>query len=367
MKLRYKILNVILALLAVGVLSIAILFSYDADCGPPPALAPGATPMKAVVHRCYGAPEVAELREVEKPTPKDDEVLVKVQAAAVNPLDWHEMRGEPYIVRASNGFGAPKDGRLGVDFAGTVEAVGKDVKRFKAGDEVFGGRGGAFAEYVVVRESRNVVHKPANLSFEQAAAIPVAAVTALQALRDDGKVQAGQKVLINGASGGVGTFAVQIAKHYGADVTAVCSTRNVELVRSLGADRVIDYKTTDFTQGDERYDLIVDMVGNHGVFALKDVLQPEGRLVIVGGPAGKWLGPLKGPIYAYLASPFVKQHMGLMLANLTPEDLQLLADLAREGKVTSVIDRRYPLSQTAQAIAYLEEGRARGKVIIAVQ
>ena len=367
MKLRYKILNVILALLAVGVLSIAILFSYDADCGPPPALTPGATPMRAVVHRCYGAPEVAELREVEKPTPEDDEVLVKVQAAAVNPLDWHEMRGEPYIVRASNGFGAPKDGHLGVDFAGAVEAVGKDVKRFKPGDEVFGGRGGAFAEYLVVRESRNVVHKPANLSFEQAAAIPVAAVTALQALRDHGKVQAGQKLLINGASGGVGTFAVQIAKHYGADVTGVCSTRNVELVRSLGADRVIDYKTTDFTQGDERYDLIVDMIGNHGVLALKDVLQPEGRLVIVGGPAGKWLGPLKGPIYAYLASPFVKQHMELMLANLTPEDLQLLADLAREGKVTSVIDRRYPLSQTAQAIAYLEEGHARGKVIIAVQ
>ena len=367
MKLRYKILNVILALLVVGVLSLAILFSYDADCGPPPSLPAGATSMKAIVYRCYGPPVVAELHDVEKPTPKDDEVLVKVLAAAVNPLDWHEMRGEPYLVRASNGFGGPKDSRLGVDFAGTVEAVGRDVTRFKPGDEVFGGRGGAFAQYVAVRESRNVVHKPANLTFEQAAAIPVAAVTALQALRDHGKVQAGQTVLINGASGGVGTYAVQIAKHYGADVTGVCSTRNVELVRSLGADRVIDYKTTDFTQGDERYDLIVDMVGNHGVLTLKDVLQPEGRLVIVGGPGGKWFGPLKGPIYAFFASPFVKQHMGLMLANLTPEDLQLLADLAREGKLASVIDRRYPLSETAQAIAYLEEGRARGKVIITVQ
>ena len=245
-----------------------------------PALAAGSTPMKAAVHRCYGPPEVVKIEDVAKPVPGDEEVLVKVHAAGVNPLDWHFMRGVPYIMRLESGFGRPKDQRLGVDFSGTVEAVGKSVTSFKPGDEVFGGRNGAFAEYVVVNAARNIQIKPARITFEQAAGVPIAAVTALQALRDKGELEEGQKVLINGASGGVGTFAVQIAKAFGAEVTGVASTRNVELVRSLGADHVIDYTKQDFTQGDVVYDLVVDNVGNHSFDDIRRVLKPEGRYVI---------------------------------------------------------------------------------------
>ncbi|HKN11093.1 MAG TPA: NAD(P)-dependent alcohol dehydrogenase, partial [Pseudomonadota bacterium] len=280
-------------------------------------------------------------------------------------LDWHFMRGTPYIVRMDTGFGAPESPRLGIDFAGTVEAVGANVTRFRPGDAVFGGRRGAFAEYVTVREDRAMAMKPANLTFEQAASVPIAAVTALQALRDKGRIRAGQKVLINGASGGVGTFAVQIAKSYGAEVTGVCSTRNVDMVRSLGADHVVDYTQVDFTRGEQRYDLILDAVGSHGLLAHKRVLRPAGVLVIVGGPStGQWIGPMITPLKALIVSPFVSQTFAPLLADLNKEDLAYLGELMQAGKVTPVIDRRYRLNEVPAALRYLEQGHARGKVVI---
>jgi NADPH:quinone reductase-like Zn-dependent oxidoreductase len=362
-----KVLGVLLILLTVGVVSLAVAMSHDSACGPAPTLDGNVTRMKAVVYRCYGPPDVLKIEDVEKPTVRDDELLVKVHAAGVNPLDWHYMRGTPYIMRAEAGFGVPADSRLGVDFSGTVEAVGKNVRRFRPGDEVFGARNGAFAEYVRVREDRNVVLKPANISFEQAASVPIAAITALQALRDKGRIQAGQKVLINGASGGVGTFAVQIAKSFGASVTGVCSTRNVEMVRSIGADHVIDYTKEDYTKSGEQYDVILDNVGNHSLLESRRVLTPQGKFVIIGGPDGKWLGPLIGPIKAVLLSPFVSQEFGMMLAKHDPQDLSFLAGLMQAGKLTPVIDRTYPLSETPEAIRYLETGRARGKVVIVME
>jgi NADPH:quinone reductase-like Zn-dependent oxidoreductase len=366
--LRTRILTGMAALLALAVVSIAVALSYDSSCGAAQAVAAGAPRMKAIVYRCYGSTEVLKLEEIAKPAPADNQILVKVRAASVNPLDWHYMHGTPYIMRMSAGFGAPKDTRMGVDFAGTVEAVGKDVTRFKPGDEVFGGRTGALGEYVTVREDRSLVIKPANLTFEQAAAIPVAAITALQALRDKGHLRAGQKVLINGASGGVGTYAVQIAKTFGAEVTGVCSTRNVELVRSLGADHVIDYTQQNFTESAERYDLILDNVGNHSLLNTRRALKPEGILVIIGGSSeNRWMGPMSRPLQAAMLSPFVSQEMLMILSELNPADLQILSDLARDGKMTSVIDRRYPLSQVPEAIRYLEAGRARGKVIVTVE
>ena len=320
--------------------------------------------MKAIVYRCYGPPEVLQFEDVAKPKPADDEVLVRVRAAAVNPLDWHYMRGSPYIMRLGSGLGAPDDSRIGVDFAGTVEAVGINVKMFKPGDSVFGGGSGAFAEYLTVREDRALALKPANVTFEQAASVPIAAITALQALRDKGKVQPGHKVLINGASGGVGTFAVQIAKSLGAEVTGVCSTRNVDMVRSIGADHVIDYTREDYTRSGEKYDVIIDNVGNHSLLANRRVLDPDGILVIVGGSKGNWLGPLLRPIAALILSPFVDQEFAMILAKLAQEDLALLGDLMQSGEVVPVIDRHYPLSEVPAAIRYSEEGRARGKIII---
>ncbi len=323
--------------------------------------------MKAIVYCEYGSPDVLRLEDVEKPAPGDDQICVRVRAAAVNPLDWHYVRGTPYVGRLEMGLRKPKVIRLGVDFAGTVESVGRSVTQFKPGDEVFGGRTGAFAEYVCVREGRAVVLKPPNVTFEQAAAVPVAAVTALQGLRDEGTLQPGQKVLINGASGGVGTFAVQIAKSLGADVTGVCSTRNVEMVRSIGADRVIDYTREDFTRSGERYDLILDNVGNHSLLDCRRALAPNGRYVQVGGPSGRWVDPLPRALGAYVLSLFVKQDMGAFLAELDKEDLTTLRDLMQAGKVTPVIDRRYRLSEVPAAIRYLEEGHARGKVVITVE
>ena len=323
--------------------------------------------MKAIVYRCYGPPEVVTVEDVEKPTPGDNDVLVKVHAAALNPLDWHYMRGTPYVMRLDAGVGRPKRTRLGVDFSGTVEAVGRNVRTFKPGDEVWGAKGGALAEYVIVAEAGNLLPKPPRLTFDQAAGLPVAAVTALQALRDKGELRAGQKVLINGASGGVGTFAVQIAKALGAEVTGVCSTRNVDMVRSLGADHVIDYTQQDFTAGPQRYDLVVDNVGNHSFGEIRRVLQPEGRYVIVGGNSdGRWFGALTTPLKALVVAPFVSQTPVFFMAELNRESLTTLQELVSAGKVTPVIDRRYPLSRAAEAIAYLEQGRARGKVIVTV-
>ena len=308
-----------------------------------------------------------KLEQVAKPTPADDQLLVKVHAAALNPVDWHYMRGSPYIMRLSSGIGAPNDPRVGVDFAGTVEAVGKNVTRFKPGDEVFGGADGAVAEYVVVRETRGVALKPANVTFEQAGSVGVAALTALQGLRDHGGIKPGQKVLINGASGGVGTFAVQLAKHFGAEVTGVCSTRNVELVRSLGADHVIDYTQQDFAAGTERYDIVLDNVANRSLSDLRHVLKPTGTIVIVGGAKGNWIGPLWPPLKAAMLQPFVDQKMGMFIAKLGQEDLQLMGELMQAGKVTAVIDRRYAFSEAAKAMEYLEAGRARGKVVVSLE
>jgi NADPH:quinone reductase-like Zn-dependent oxidoreductase len=367
MKRRRLVLRSLLLVIGAGALLLAGLwFSSDTVRDPLPGLLEGEIPMRAIVHDRYGAPEVLELAEIARPVPADDELLVKVHAAAVNPLDWHYLRGEPYFMRLESGLRAPKSGRLGVDFAGTVEAVGRNVTRFKPGDEVLGGKWGAFAEYVSVREDRAVVSKPAGLTFEQAAAVPVAAITALQALRDKGQLRAGQQVLINGASGGVGTFAVQIAKSLGAEVTGVCSTRNVQMVRSIGADHVVDYTKEDFVGGERRYDLIVDNVGNRSLRDLRRVLKPGGTVVIVGGPSdGKWIGPLVVPIKAFLYSPFVSERFVFLLSELNAKDLAVLRDMLEAGSLRPVIDRRYPLEETRAAIEYLETGRARGKVVIA--
>jgi len=327
-------------------------------------------PMQAALRCEYGTADVLRIVEVETPAPGDQEILVKVHAAAINPLDWHEMRGTPYVMRLSSGLRKPKDLRLGVDFAGTVEAVGSKVTRFKVGDAVFGGRSGALAQYVVVREDRAVASKPANVSFEQAASVAIAGTTALQGLRDAGRLEAGDKVLINGASGGVGTFAVQIAKSMGAEVTGVSSARNHELVRSLGADHVIDYKTQDYTSGERRYDVILDNVGNRSLSENRRVLTPDARYVLIGGggpDAGNWVGPLARPMQALLLSPFVSQHMGMHLATLTNSDMNALAGMMASGVVTPVIDQRHPLTEVAEAIRYLEEGRARGKVVVTMK
>ncbi len=327
--------------------------------------------MKAVVYTNYGSPDVLEIRDIKKPVPNDDQVLIKVRAASINPLDWHFMEGTPYIMRAIGvGLRKPKDPRLGVDYAGTVEAVGKNVTQFKPGDEVLGGKSGAFAEYVCARADRAIVLKPANITFEQAASVPIAAITALQGLRDKGKIQPGQKVLINGASGGVGTFAVQIAKSFGADVTGVCSTRNLDMVRSLGADHVIDYTKEDFTKSGQRYDLILDNVGTQPLSGFRRALQPKGICVMIGGGGpndGGLIGPLGRPVKALLLSPFISQKMGMLVAELNKKDLTILGDLMQSGKVTPVIDRTYPLSKIAEAIRYLEQGHARGKVVITVE
>ena len=325
--------------------------------------------MKALVYDAYGAPaDVLQLREVERPVVADDEVLVRVHATSVNPVDWHTLTGDPYIARLQAGLRKPKSGALGVDYAGTVEEVGAGVTRFQPGDEVFGGKNGAFAEYVCVREERAVVPKPANVTFEQAAAVPVAALTALQGLRDKGKLQAGHKVLINGASGGVGTFAVQIAKSFSAEVTGVCSTRNVDIVRSIGADHVIDYTQEDFTLSGQRYDLMLDIVGNRSWSECARVLADKATLVVVGGPKGghHWFGPLRHFGGVWLASLVGSRRVVLFLAKFDKADLLVLAQLLEAETVTPVIDRRYALSDLPEALTYLGDGHAQGKVVIAV-
>ncbi|HEY6006632.1 MAG TPA: NAD(P)-dependent alcohol dehydrogenase [Anaeromyxobacter sp.] len=338
------------------------------DAAPAQTPSPGQAPRrKAIVYRSYGSPDVLRLEEIEKPVPDDNQVLVRVRAVSLNPLDWHYMRGTPYFARAEMGLRNPKVTRLGVDFAGTVESVGRSVTRFKPGDDVFGGRTGALAEYVTVREDRAIALKPANVTFEQAAAVPIAAITALQGLRDKGNLQPGQKVLINGASGGVGTFAVQIAKSFGADVTGVCSTRNVEMVRSIGADRVIDYTREDFTQGEQRYDLILDNVGNRSLRETLRALNPRGKYVMVGGPTGRWIAPMPRAFRALVLSRFVTQDMSMMLAELNQNDLNVLRDLMQAGKVKPVVDRRYRLSDVSEALRYLEQGHARGKVVVTLE
>jgi NADPH:quinone reductase-like Zn-dependent oxidoreductase len=320
--------------------------------------------MKAIVYHNYGSADVLKCEETEKPTPGDNEVLIRVRAASANPLDWHLMRGSPYLLRLGFGLRRPKLTRLGVDVAGQVEAVGSKVTQFKPGDEVFGSCRGAFAEYCCAAESA-LVAKPANVTFEQAAAIPVAAFTALQGLRDKGRIQPGHKVLINGAAGGVGTLAVQIARSFGADVTGVCSTRNLDMVRSLGADRVIDYTDEDFTRDGQHYDLIFDCVGNHSLSAIRRVLSPKGVYIgAAGDPNGRMIVLLTRVIKGIVMSRFASQKLMMVMAKSSKEDLTVMNDLIEAGKVTPVIDRRYNLSEVPEAIRYLEQGHARGKVVI---
>jgi NADPH:quinone reductase-like Zn-dependent oxidoreductase len=324
--------------------------------------------MQAIRYDRYGPPDVLELRAVDLPAVGEHDVLVRVRAASVNPLDFHYLRGTPYLLRLQAGLSRPKVTGLGADLAGVVEAVGSRVTGFGQGDEVFGGcHGAALAEYLVLPEDAMLLTKPANLTFEQAAAVPVAGFTALQALRDKGKVRAGQRVLVNGAAGGVGTFTVQIAKAYGAEVTGVCGTRNVELVSSIGADRVVDYTRDDFTRAGQRYDLIIDIAGNRSLSECRRVLTPRGVLVGVGGPAtGQLIGPLIRPLKMALVSPFLRQNLVPILARQSRDDLAELRELLADGRVTPVIDRTYPLAEAADAIRYLETGHARGKVVITI-
>jgi NADPH:quinone reductase-like Zn-dependent oxidoreductase len=319
--------------------------------------------MKAIQFHQYGSPDVLRLENVEMPSVADDAVLVRVKAASVNAVDWHRMRGQPVLVRMSDGFRKPKVPALGADAAGVVEAVGKNVTQLRAGDEVYGVRTGAFGEYV---SGRNFAPKPTSLGFEQAAALPVAAVTALQGLRDKGQLHAGQRVLINGASGGVGHFAVQIAKAFGAEVTAVTSTRNVEMVRSLGADDVVDYTRDDFTKRRGAYDLVFDVAGSRPLSATRRVLKPDGTFLVVGGPGGRFIRPMDRMIGAMVMRRFVSQRMLGFLAEVTPENLVVLKELAESGKLTPVIDRTYPFAETADAMRYVEQGHTRGKVVITV-
>ena len=323
--------------------------------------------MKAAVRGRFGSPDVVEIREVEKPVPADEEVLVRVSASSVNMAEWYDVAGRPYVARAQTGLRGPKSERLGVDYAGTVEAVGKDVTQFRPGDEVFGGRSGAWAEYVCAREDRAIVPKPANVTFEEAAAVPVAALTALQGLRDKGKLEPGQKVLINGASGGVGTYAVQVAKALGGEVTAVCSTGNVEIARSLGADHVIDYTREDFTRSDRRYDMLFDIAGSRPWSACKRVLNPKATVVLVGGSKkNRLLGPLAHVVKFRLASLGSGRRVVFFVAKFNKPDMETLRELLESGKVRSVVDRRHELSEVADALAYMGEGHARGKIVLTI-
>ncbi len=315
--------------------------------------------MRAITYHKYGAPaDVLREEDVPVPAPADDQLLVRVRAASINPFDWHFVTGRPLMVRIDAGLFKPKRNVTGVDAAGTVEAVGKDVQGFSPGDEVFGTSNGALADFACIPESK-AAPKPSNMTFEQAAAVPIAALTALQALRDKGEITSGAKVLINSASGGVGTFAVQIAKHFGAEVTGVCSTRNVDIVRSIGADYVTDYTQDDFTRSGQRYDLVLDSVGNHSVSGYRRILTKNGTRVIVGGPVMRMLG-------AKMLSPLLRQRTSLLLAKVTSEDLVFLGDLLETGQISPVIDRTYTLEDGPEAVRYQAEGHAQGKVIVKI-
>jgi len=322
--------------------------------------------MKAIVNNEYGSPDLLRLQEIDKPAVDDDGVLVRVSAASVNPYDWHFMRGQPYVMRLMTGRRRPKQSVRGVDVAGYVEAVGKNVTQFRPDGEVFGaGWSGAFAEYVRGGEN-DFTRKPASLTFEQAAAIPMAGCTAIQAVRDHGQLQPGQSVLVNGAAGGVGSFAVQIAKALGGEVTGVCSTSNVDMVRSIGANQVVDYTVEDFTRKGRRYDLILDTVGNRSLTALRRALTPKGTLVLLGGAGGRLLGPLPYLLRARVLSRFVGQRLLMFMAQLHNEDLVALTELVEAGKIRPVVGRTYPLSEAPEAIRYVETGHARGKTVITV-
>jgi NADPH:quinone reductase-like Zn-dependent oxidoreductase len=354
----------LLVVLVGGVLLFAAYWRSSNDCERNTAVL--THPMKAIRKCEYG---FLTLRDVEKPSPTDNQILIKVRAASLNAADGHLLRG--FIpMRILTGLRKPKDSRFGIDCAGTVEAVGKNVTQFKPGDEVFGVANGSIAEYVCASE-RTLVTKPNNITFEQAGSVAVAGLTALQGLRNQGNIQPGQKVLINGASGGVGTFAVQIAKAFGTEVTAVCSSRNLDQARSIGADHVIDYTKEDFTKSEQRYDVIFDNVGNHSIAERRRILTPNGICVLAGmGSAGKHEGQwarLAGNLKAFFVSPFISQKFKFFIAKTLNADVTVLRDLMQEGKVTPVIDRQYPMSETAEALRYLEEGHARGKIVIVIE
>jgi NADPH:quinone reductase-like Zn-dependent oxidoreductase len=320
--------------------------------------------MKAALRDRYGSGAV-EVRDVETPTPADDELLVRIRASSLNLGDWYAVTGRPYLARPTMGLRKPKESKLGTDFAGTVEAVGKHVTQFRPGDEVFGGRSGAWAEFVTVPEDRSVVPKPANVSFDEAGAVPVAALTALQAVRDKGRLQPGQKVLVNGASGGVGTFAVQIAKAFGGEVTAVCSTRNVEQARSLGADRVIDYTREDFTRSGERFDLMLDVAGGSSWRKCARVLGPDSNVVLIGGPkSNRFLGPL-GHLGRMLARGKVSSRtVAFFIAKFNKADMAVLAELLETGSMRSVVERSYKLAEIDDALRLMGEGHVQGKLVL---
>lgn len=369
MRLRTIILGTAVSIVGAAAAIALFAMRYDAPCQAGPSLPSGAPSMKAVLRRCYGPADVISIEDVAKPSPADGEVLVKVRAVSVNALDSHMLHGDPYaVMRFAGGIGSPKSASLGVDYAGTVVAVGKGVTDFKPGDEVFGGSGrnAAFAEYVrVYAGAAAIAPKPTNVTFEQAAAVPVAALTALQALRDAGHLRAGQKVLINGASGGVGTFAVQIAKALGAEVTGVCSTRNVEMAREIGADHVVDYTREDFTQSGERYDLILDIAASRSLAEYRRVLKPGGVYVLVGAAGrDRWLGPLAPALKTLVYARFVSTELVAYAANLNKDDLLFVAELMKGGKVKPVIDRTYTSSEIRNAFRYFDEGHARGKIVV---
>lgn len=322
--------------------------------------------MRAYVRDRYGSPDVLELREVERPALEDDGVLVRVRAVSVNPADWYSVTGNPLPARVMGGLRRPKSELIGVDFAGVVEEVGEDFEGLEPGDEVFGGRNGAFAEYVFVKNA--VARKPPNLTFEEAAGVPIAGITALQGLRDHGRLQPGQKVLVNGASGGVGTFAVQVAKALGAEVTAVCSPRNVETARSLGADEVVDYTQEDFTRGGRRYDLLFDVAGSRSWSECKRVLTRDATVVVagVGGVKSGWIGPLRHIVRMRVRALGSSQRCVFFIAKLTREDMEVMRELLASGQVKPVIDRQYELGQLPDALSYLGEGHARGKIVVTV-
>jgi NADPH:quinone reductase-like Zn-dependent oxidoreductase len=370
-RLRRKIFYGLGAVFVAGISALMIALSHESPCPAAPPLAEGVDGMRAIMHRCYGEPgKVLALERIARPTPGEGKVLIRIHVASINPYEWHMTTGKPYFMRLGSGIGAPKGSpRVGYDMAGTIEAVGPGVTRFKVGDEVFGGAHGALAEYALASaEDGDLVLKPANVSFEDAAGLLIAGGTALEALRDYGRIAPGQKVLINGASGGVGTYAIQLAKSFGAEVTAVCSTRNVDLVRSLGADHVIDYTKENFTKRKERYDLIVDNVGNHPYLDLTDVVKPEGTIVTVSGPKeNAFLGPLIRVARQQLLSHFVDQRLIFFVAEVDVPDLELMVGLMSEGKLKTVVDRRYPLEQAGAALDYIGSGRARGKVLVTLQ
>lgn len=369
---RRKRLSAAALIFVASVLVFGVVLSRDAACPSMDATAiesapAGVSTMQAARYHCYGDTDVIHWETVARPELSDSSVLVRVHAVATNPLDWHYMRGKPYIMRLSSGIGRPSDVRLGQDFAGVVEAVGANVTRFASGDSVFGASPGAFGEYIAVRENADIARVPDSMSLAEAAAMPVAATTALQAVRDAGQVTTGQRVLVNGASGGVGTYAVQIAKSLGAHVTGVSSARNVELVRSLGADATIDYTSEDFTTGTARYDVIIDNVGNHAPSVLRRVLAPAGRVVVVGGPErDRWFGPIRNLVGALVYGWFVEPTFTGLFSETSQVDLEYLAALVRLGRLHSVIDRQFEAPELREAIAYQESGRSRGKNIVII-